>query len=139
MLFCRELEYLVIYAFLVLIFWGQICIYAIQTAFCISGKSCLNLFNKSIQISPCFCIFPKKSPPKSFWELSWGADQVGKMTMRVSTVAKVFPLCKCSFSPPARVSVVDHPKRSTKDFSSAIFYTVFNIPCFATKKSVITT
>ena len=32
-LFCRESDFDVIYAFLVIIFWGQICIYAIQIAF----------------------------------------------------------------------------------------------------------
>ncbi len=35
-MFCRKLENVVIYAFLVLIFWGQICICAIKLAFPIS-------------------------------------------------------------------------------------------------------
>ena len=39
MLFCRKLGYNVIYAFLVLTFWKQICIGAIPIASCISGFS----------------------------------------------------------------------------------------------------
>ena len=69
MLFCRELDYDVFYACLVLIFWGQICICAIPFAFCISGWKLLKggifwiLFDGPVQsealpqdVSKCDCL-----------------------------------------------------------------------------------